>query len=908
MTQPYNPTPEQIQRLRDAYAENVGAAAPPGRVEPWDYVEKGPEPYGTPEQIARLRAAYGGAARPGEYERTTPVAKVAAVPAVKAEADAEVARAAETRTEREIGDFEGDLRPPRDPGRIDTSLARGEGPPPTPPATQQTVAGNRRLAVLDRLSEDAPGPRRTSIPTTAAERATRDALQESNANADENSARWDALRENLRGLEADEYAQKRHSEENDRAWGEKAMRLRRAAGLPTNGYLGLQTEGATKAAAERDAAAAAPAPVEAAAPPLEGAAAAAAPLRPVPAGVDTSKLNAAERDLLISRGFDAGRVIDLDAPDTSKLNAAERDLMEHRKAAEAKTPPPAESKRVPRGAAAGGGNAPSPTADYDRAAAMEDELRRQALEAEAKKRPGYSPPVPQHEQPVSVQRQRALGPDAKLVAEEEAIQSAPGSMVDTTPAAPPPRSYDPKEILRVLQPPADANTPKKREAWAAEIAKDLAAKDMSLSTAASVMERRRPVYPAGLVRDMDRDDPKERANLAAELEDFNAAHVADIDAVAADADRRNAKARGAFDAREGTRIAAARGAAEGLEEKYGGPQGQTGLAKEELRLAARGHEDTAAAEREMAAIARKSAEDQGDMLRKKMDAEKPSVGKSILQGLALIVGGAGTGWVEGPSKAMDFVRSKTEEQAKSMGETFALQKGIELSRYRAIEHDLNAKLAMGLSEKQQIAVRALVGKVRLEQIRVEKELSAATRGQEAVASKVIPARAGGYGGGPSLDKMIALQKQRRELAKEGVELGAKAGERPKKAEKAELLPLDGSVYEQTYATSPGEGHQNREESKALRRMELSFAALEDQAKAYGTRAWNPARFENLVQEFAYDASNAKKQGVVKEPEMKAKLAALGSWTGGMDVIGDWKTIIRNSRQALLENAGAKLVK
>jgi hypothetical protein len=197
----------------------------------------------------------------------------------------------------------------------------------------------------------------------------------------------------------------------------------------------------------------------------------------------------------------------------------------------------------------------------------------------------------------------------------------------------------------------------------------------------------------------------------------------------------------------------------------------------------------------------------------------------------------------------------------------------------------------------------MLAEVKLRQNAADKELSALARGSRSTASAVIPARAASSGGGPSLDRLIAIAKQRRELEKEGVEVTGKAAEQGAKST-GERGVLNGVTYHLGNVTSSAEGAKARSQLGSLDKMEQTLRLLEEQAKAYGTRAWNPGRFENLVQEFTYDASNAKDQGVVRDPEMQAKLRALGSWTGGQDVINDMRRIVGISRRALTTQLGA----
>jgi hypothetical protein len=349
------------------------------------------------------------------------------------------------------------------------------------------------------------------------------------------------------------------------------------------------------------------------------------------------------------------------------------------------------------------------------------------------------PAAPEREQRATVKRENARGYDPELLREGEAIESNPGALTDATPRKAPGGTYEPKDFAKVFKDPAKA----------LEAAKG----GTSLATLIATEPLR-----AGA-------DPKRAAAWAAAN------------------DAGNDKARRAFEAKAGSDLEDAQNHSKLLEERYG-PQGQAGFQKANMRVEAQGHEETAAAEHQMAQIAADAAA-AGERLRAKADAAQPGFWGGLLDSVRLHLGAFGAGLNGGPNRVLETMKFQNERQAQSLSDDVAIQKSIEVNRYEQIRHSLAEKLAMGGSDVLMNNIRALDGKVRLAQIDAEKQLSAAVRGTESTQSYVIPARAAGVGGGPlTLDQQIAVRGKMLDLEHRGVELGVKAvGARPKREDR-----------------------------------------------------------------------------------------------------------------------------
>lgn len=154
-------------------------------------------------------------------------------------------------------------------------------------------------------------------------------------------------------------------------------------------------------------------------------------------------------------------------------------------------PPPAPARvpvpfaAPPPQAAAGGAPGPSPgiaQAQEANAAYWNFTGEQLAdLAARRKRGGGYVAPTKETEQRTGVTRQNSRGPDPEIEAERDFIVGDKGAPINRV--APAQRTYRPEEILALSDPPATAKTDKAKRAWAEAMARDLAAKDISLATA-----------------------------------------------------------------------------------------------------------------------------------------------------------------------------------------------------------------------------------------------------------------------------------------------------------------------------------------------------------------------------------------------------------------------------------------
>jgi hypothetical protein len=501
----------------------------------------------------------------------------------------------------------------------------------------------------------------------------------------------------------------------------------------------------------------------------------------------------------------------------------------------------------------------------------------------AKGRGGFIPGAPEHEQRQHVQRQRALGYDPAIHARETDmltgnVPAVARQALET--AEPPPLAYDARTVLGLFQPPPEAKTEAQQMAWAQGVAADMSAKKISAGTAAATMQTRE-----GL-------DDESRAFM--------------IDAL----DKPNIEREKAWNQQEGQRLQTVRQATDEYVRENGGEGGVAGKLAREKVFDAGIAEDEAAGHAKMAEIAAESARTRAADLMARRQQEDPGGWQSTLTTIGMVLGGFGAGLTGGENQALKIIQAKAQKDAEKWAKSDVERLGIEASRYRAVEEDIKAKQALGLGAKARIASDKMLAEVKLKQIEAEKALSAAMLGTESTSSAVIPERKAGWGGGTNIDKAIAIKGQQRALEKEAVgvegtamEQGAKATEAAAKG-RGERGVVAGQEYALPNVTSPAEGKEARAALASMSKMEKTLALIEKEAKNYGTRAWNPARFENLAAEFAYDASNAKGQGVVKADEMALKAKALGSWTGGQDVINDFRQLVQIGRMATLEQLGA----
>lgn len=592
-------------------------------------------------------------------------------------------------------------------------------------------------------------------------------------------------------------------------------------------------------------------------------------------------------------------------------------------------------------APAGGGGRP---VGNDRAAlvaqAVWDE-RQAALARLAKGGGTYRIPArDEYEQKTDVHRERALGYDPAILERQMALETGPERLTEEAarPQQAPPVAYDPKILGAMIAPPPEAKTPAQREAYFAEVASKAAASGQSLQSLLASGEvklaaPRGDLMPRGDAEAKVYSDAHKAAFAAAiepwraasstplDLQDRkNSAIVADADrdakAAAADAlnrarimenagaiDKTNATTRRTFDEQEAQRLRQR----ETNVQNYG-KEGQVGFEKEKLRIEAQGHEATADAEREMAKVAG-DAVAAGEKLRAKADEQKPGVMQSILGIIGAGLGAFGQGMVGGPNQYIQNAQHRIESQAKSLTDDVAVQKGVEISRYEQIKHNLQAKLAMGMSENAQNAAKQMLGKVEIAQLAAMKELSAMTRGSEKVASKVIPARAASVGGGAGpqdrLKILLAMRGDEEANAKLAKEQG---GEPVKKGEKQEVGVLGGTTYHLDNVTSTAEGHEVRKKLAAMDGIMDGLKVVEEAAASYGQRGYNPSRLENAVGRLGAKISIGDGMGVMTNPEADRNVKSFSSWTDPKSVIADTRRILQADRNALLKQLGAVPVK
>ncbi len=628
------------------------------------------------------------------------------------------------------------------------------------------------------------------------------------------------------------------------------------------------------------------------------------------------------------------------APPPESLDAtirkADEALAASRKARGAPEPPPAGAAIFAKPPASAG---PQGAGLGDRASLVAQGIwaeRQAELDRLAKGGGTYRiPATPEREQATDVHRERALGYDPAILERQIAIESNPNALTEEAarPNQAPAVAYDPAVLAAMIAPPPEAKTPKERAAYYAGLAAKASAEGMSLRTLLASPDVKLAA-PRGDLRPLDDAEAQvysdaHKAAFAAITEPFTSTGVdlrdpanaklqaaADRDAklAAADAlnrsrimenagaiDRTNATTRAQFDEGEAQRLRQVDAQRATNEEKYG-PAGQLGFEQEKLRLEAQGHEATADAEREMAKVAG-DAVAAGEKLRARADAEKPGIMQSILGVIGAGLGAFGQGMVGGPNQYIQAAQHRIESQAKSLTDDVAVQKGIEISRYEQIKHNLQAKLATGMSEQSTNAAKQMLGQIELKQLGLMKELSAGQRGTEKTASKVIPARAAsvGGGGGSRLKTLLAMRGDEEANAKLAKEQG---GEAPKKSEKPEVGVLNGTTYELRNVTSSTEGHEARKLLRTWDGIDASVKQLEEAASSYGQRGYNPARLEFLANQVGAKLSIASGQGVVTNPEAERNVKAFSSWVDPKAVVRDVRKMLQDDRNAMLSQLGA----
>jgi hypothetical protein len=539
-------------------------------------------------------------------------------------------------------------------------------------------------------------------------------------------------------------------------------------------------------------------------------------------------------------------------------------------------------RRAP--ASSSGGSAATGTGRYQAALGDEAALLNAAYQAELSKRGGFSPATPEREQRTHVQRNQAEGYDPELLREEEAIEMRPSDLAREVlaPGKAPAATYDPKAILQVFQPNEEFYgkklTEKQKIAWATDLAKNLSERNIDPSTAVSIDN------PS--VRIVPMDDESRRFAL---------------DAIEAPSKRD----RSAFEKAETARLGEARAVTDNAERELGGPGGIVGNLRHEKTVDQGILEDEAKAHEDLARVYADEAKARAEEMAARRDEDDPNGWSGIKSAIAIGLGGFGASLTGGKNYALEKALALDSRKAEKYAKTEVDRLGLQNARLKQIENELGAKKALGLSEKQRLAADRMLAEVRLKQIQTEKELSAAVRGTKATASAVIPARAASSGGGPSLDRLIAIAGKRRALEKEGVEVAGKAAEVDAKTGEnlGRRVVADNITYDLTH-TKPEEAKDYRLKLGFMDSMDSLLKQIKKESENYGTRAWNPNVLNDLITRYAYLDSNALGQGVVKEPEMEQKLRVYGSIGRAGQVIENARRNINEQRQAMLRQTGA----
>lgn len=570
-----------------------------------------------------------------------------------------------------------------------------------------------------------------------------------------------------------------------------------------------------------------------------------------------------------------------------------------------------------------------------------------AIKQEVSKRPTYYAPTPEKRQDTGGQRQRVIGPDPAIMGRAREIQSGP-QRLDRFEQ--PELRYSPLDVLSVDTPPPEAKTDKQKLAWAKRKADELTASGVSLSTALAtgkIADSDTSWRPKGWDRmSGEEQEDLERGPLATGaqarrmrlIEEIDARHKRAVDQVSAESEAARARydrdvelygAEGIAGAVTAQARAAQRAedAAVGTFEKKAAAD--QAFLTEKARLLAEQEEAGRAtlAEINAAAADLKSAKiDPGAFWQSRTTSQKISLA------LASGMGAFAATMRGGRNFAQEIIDKAVDDDVKAQianidkkradltdgqklykqildktGDKIAAADALRLAAHSAVDSQLAEAQQTAKSEQALSRVQELRGRYELQRLEQEAALSERMRGTEATSFRVDPARAGGYGGGPNLAKIIELQKAKVAAAHGQAVVDMTLGDAAAKAAARapqERAVLGGQTYDLTNVTSASEGAKVRDNLRAIQEMDYWLDRVEEAQKSFAGKHITQAQLDNAIQRYSSFKSQQEGQGVVRTEEAKATRDAMNGLVRGEDVIADLRRSHARSRDYILTQSGA----
>lgn len=542
---------------------------------------------------------------------------------------------------------------------------------------------------------------------------------------------------------------------------------------------------------------------------------------------------------------------------------------------------------------------------------------------------------PEFERRTNVQRERELGPDPALIEERNAIESGPSRYAPTPlPAA----TIRPWVVRDLFEAPPEAKTEAQKEAWATGVAKKAAEDGTSMATLAATMPERRIVAPKNLngelVDQYESDKRDERAALVRAV-DEKRAQQATLHHEA------NAQQQA---------MAQKRADDYGQRGILGGEERKGELAADESQAVADAAGARAAKNDEYATQKRDLYEEQASKLAKitgdidttlksvrdaKVDPDKfwkdKSTGTKLAAAIFQALGAYGAAITHSPNFAMQIMDNAVQQNIDAQVKNIEKQKGdlsdlqmlyksvldqtgskvaaveaMKSAAFATIDDQLAQKAAIAGTEKARVNAQQIRGRIRLGQIDREAAISAAVRGKEATASRVIPEQAARVGGGPKtleqqLHEAERAYKSEAEYAKaKGEVVKATGGDKP-----LERFVVGGTTYEAPNISTPTEGADIRKKSAAANVQQVIL----DKLKKLGPYASKDPTVNGqqraLILEFTQNDQAAKGEGITHEADVEASQKTASDFFSGEANVANWEELMKRRIESQMEQAGAR---
>jgi hypothetical protein len=546
--------------------------------------------------------------------------------------------------------------------------------------------------------------------------------------------------------------------------------------------------------------------------------------------------------------------------------------------------------------------------------------------------------TPEREQRTNVQRERSLGPDPAIIGELEAIE---GGAVPFKAEAPSPLVHDPRAILALFQPPPEAKTEKQKLEWASGVAQQAGQDGLSMATLSTMLPSRQIVAPKNYNGEQVDEYEKQKATKRQELiEAIDAARAGEL------AQHENVQTM-------------RKAQADAWQEKYG-TYGLLGGDTRKAELDANVQEASAEAEAERAEKRLGFAEEkrdaylaQQDQLQKIRDRigasvedirasriddkkfwKEKSTGAKLAAAIAVGMGAYGAAINKGPNHALQIIESAVQadidaqkaninaKQAdlsnlqilyKSVldetGSKLAATAAMETAAYAKIDDELRKKAAIAGTEKARIVAQQMSGVLRKAQLQRDAAISEAMRGKEATASRVIPATAGGIGGGPkSLTQRIKEAEQDRKAETEFAKDSATVQKETKEAAKGgpERAVWGGTTYEFPNASTPTEGADLRKKLGAAKVQQDVIQRLQELGPTASLDPTVSAQQKLLVTELTQNDQAAKGEGITHENDVELMRQAVSSFMSGRQNLDTLDALLKKRVNSQMEQGGARI--